>query len=215
MAHSKKRGSLDVICGSMFSGKSEELIRRINRATYAHLRVAAIKHSLDDRHTLEYVTSHNGNQIKAHPLNNANDLKTIIEKTPEKHLDVLGIDEVQFFSTEIVHTILSLVDQGVRVIAAGLDLDFRGVPFGCMPALLAVADTVTKLKAICVSCGNDAHFTQRLVNGLPAKYTDPIVLIGADEHYQARCRNCYIIDRHMHDDINTIMTIFKTHEHPV
>lgn len=185
-----KRGCLEVVCGSMFSGKSEELIRRLRRSEIAKLNVIAFKHSLDDRKATEYVISHNGSKIKAFAIG---DPKIMLDFVKDN--DVVGIDEVQFFSNEIVDIILKFIDEGKRVIVAGLDLDFRGVPFGCMPALLAFADKVTKLKAVCIECGGDAHFTQRIVNSAPAKFNDPIILVGAQESYQARCRNCYIIDQ--------------------
>ena len=185
-------GQLEVICGPMFSGKSEELMRRIRRAKIARQKVITFKHRLDDRHAIEYIVSHDGNRVEALPLDN---VQRILEIAQADYISVIGIDEAQFFSKEIVPIICSLIAHGKRVIVAGLDLDFRGAPFGCMPLLLAIADTVTKLKAICTECGDDAHFTQRLVNGNPAKYDDPIIMIGAQESYQARCRGCYIIDK--------------------
>lgn len=186
-----QRGILEVICGSMFSGKSEELIRRLKRAQLAKLHVLTFKHTLDDRTTREYVASHNGTLLKAIPIQKPQEILQFI--SPE--ILVVGIDEVQFFSQEIVNVVCELIHQNKRVLVAGLDLDFKGVPFGCMPLLMAIADSVTKLKAICMQCGKDAHFTQRLVNGRPARYDDPIVLIGAQESYQACCRTCHRIDR--------------------
>jgi thymidine kinase len=186
------KGSLEVICGSMFSGKSEELIRRLKRAQLAKQNVLVFKHSLDERTLLDYVVSHNGNKIKAIPIDNPSFISSLM--TPE--IDVIGIDEVQFFSREIVNIVCTLIDQSKRVIVAGLDLDFRQHPFGSVPLLLAIADNVTKLKAICMLCGSDAHFSQRLVDDHPAKYDDPTILVGAQESYQARCRNCYKIDKH-------------------
>lgn len=184
-------GALEVICGPMFSGKSEEMIRRIKRAELAKLNVIVFKHCLDDRTMLDYVVSHNGNKIKAIPVEHPN---TILTLTPS-NAHVVGIDEVQFFSSEILNIVCALVEQGKRVIVAGLDRDFKGKPFGPMPTLLAIADNVIKLKAICMDCGDEAPCTQRLVNGQPARYDDPIVLIGAQESYQARCRNCHLIDK--------------------
>ena len=184
------KGRLEVICGSMFCGKSEELIRRLRRSQIAQKNVLVFKHCLDNRTTLEHVVSHNGSKVRAFPVNNHKEILKLV--TPE--IDVVGIDEVQFFDPTIIATILELVDDNKRVIAAGLDLDFRGIPFGSIPPLLAMADSVLKLKAICIQCGNDAHFSQRLVNGEPAKYDDPVVMIGAEERYQARCRKCYKID---------------------
>lgn len=185
------KGSLEVICGSMFSGKSEELIRRVKRAQIAKQNVIVFKHSLDDRFTHEYIRSHSGNQFEAIPIENPSTILAVIEKD----IDVVGIDEVQFFDTSIINVVCTLIEAGKRVVAAGLDLDFRGVPFGPMPTLLAIADHTTKLKAICVECNNEAHFTQRLVNGRPAHFHDPIILVGAQEAYQARCRKCHVIDK--------------------
>lgn len=185
-------GSLEVICGPMFSGKSEELIRRLRRAEIARQQVVTFKSSLDNRSSLTHVVSHNGTQFSAHPI----DTLTLIKETAfAPHIDVIGIDEVQFFSLEIVTLLSDLIETGKRVIVAGLDLDFRGAPFGSMPLLLAIADKITKLKAICCVCGIDAHHTQRLVNGEPARFDDPTIMIGAQEAYQARCRLCYRIDK--------------------
>jgi thymidine kinase len=136
--------------------------------------------------------SHDGNRVQAVPFENAEQLITIANR---EKIDVIGIDEAQFFSKDIVPIICQLVNNGKRIIVAGLDLDFKGAPFGCMPLLLAIADKVLKLQAICTQCGHNAHYTQRLVNGKPAKFDDPIVLIGAQESYQARCRSCYSIDK--------------------
>ncbi len=176
----------------MFSGKSEELIRRLRRANIAKLNVAVFKHALDDRHTLESISSHDGNTITAYPTDNAQD---ILKHAQYANIEVVGIDEVQFFNQEVIPVICELVNRGKRVILAGLDLDFRGVPFGPVPTLLAIADSITKLQAICTKCGSDAHFTQRLVDNNPARYDDPIILVGAQEAYHARCRGCYSIDK--------------------
>lgn len=185
----KEAGSLEVICGSMFSGKSEELIRRLHRAQWAQLNVAVFKHFFDNRKSNEHIVSHNGTKLPAYALRNPQDI--FMHNTSEMH--VVGIDEVQFFSQDIIPIICALIDHGKRVIVAGLDLDFRGKPFGCMPTLLALADSITKLKAICIVCGQDAHFTQRLVNGNPARAQDPLILVGAQEAYQARCRVCHVV----------------------
>jgi thymidine kinase len=184
------KGSLEVICGSMFSGKSEELIRRVKRSQLAKLNVIVFKHSLDDRFTHEYIVSHNGNKFDAIPI----DSPSTILAVAERDIDVVGIDEIQFFDTSIISVVCSLIDAGKRVIVAGLDLDFRGLPFGPIPTLMAIADHTTKLKAVCMECGNEAHFTQRLVNGAPAHFHDPIIMVGAQEAYQARCRQCHVID---------------------
>jgi len=184
-------GKLEVVCGPMFSGKSEELIRRLRRAMIAKQRVIAFKHSLDNRQTVDDIASHDGRKTKAYAIDNIE----LIEKKITPDIEVVGIDEIQFFPYNIVTVIHTLVRKGKRVIVSGLDLDFRGLPFGCMPTLMALADSVTKLQAICTTCGKDAHFTQRMVNGKPAKYDDPTVVVGAQECYQARCRSCYIIDK--------------------
>lgn len=187
---SHHKGSLEVICGPMFSGKSEELIRRIKRAQLAKLTIAVFKHRFDDRSTLQHVRSHDGRLSPAHAVENPQQLFDII--TPETV--VVAIDEIQFFSNDIVPIVCQLIDAGKRVIVSGLDLDFKNKPFGCMPLLLAIADDVTKLKAICMDCGSEAQCTQRLVNGKPARFDDPLILVGAQEQYQARCRNCHSIN---------------------
>jgi thymidine kinase len=189
--NTENKGSLEVICGSMFSGKSEELIRRVKRSQLAKKQVIVFKHSLDQRQEIEYVTSHNGNKINAVPID---DPARILELISDD-IEVVGIDEIQFFSQDIVNVVCTLIEKGKRVITAGLDLDFKQIPFGPMPLLLAIADHITKLKAICIKCGKEAHFTQRLVNNEPATSTDQTIMIGAEEKYQARCRNCHIIDQ--------------------
>lgn len=182
-------GKLEIICGPMFSGKSEELIRRIRRAEFAKLPIQVFKHQFDQRTTINHIHAHSGGAITAIPVIQAEDI--------EKHLhpatQVIGIDEVQFFEPDITPYIARLIEKGKRIIAAGLDVDFRIQPFGCMPTLLAIADEITKLSAVCLICGSDARLTQRLVNGLPAQKNDPLVLIGAQECYQARCRSCHEI----------------------
>ncbi|TET33389.1 thymidine kinase [Candidatus Dependentiae bacterium] len=185
-------GSLELICGPMFSGKTEELIRRLRRAQIAKQKVAIFKHAIDNRYNIECVTSHNGVKLNAHAIDNS---IFIAEQTEQNNYKVVGIDEVQFFSNDIITTICDLIDNGTRVIAAGFDLDFRGVPFGPMPTLLAIADKVTKLQAICTSCGDEAMYTQRFTNNKPAKYNEPLILIGAEESYTARCRDCHMIDK--------------------
>lgn len=186
------QGILEVICGPMFSGKSEELIRRLRRARIARQTTITFKPSIDHRYGLTYVTSHDGSKVDARPLH---DVKEVIAMVHETNATVIGFDEAQFFCQDLVGVVCQLINDNKRVLVAGLDLDFRGAPFGCMPLLLAIADKVTKLQAICTQCGHDAHFTQRLVNGAPAKYDDPIIMVGAQEAYQARCRGCYEIDK--------------------
>ena len=187
-----KKGSLEIICGPMFSGKSEELIRRLRRAKIAKQRVTVFKPKLDTRRRLDKVTSHNGNHIEATPVD---EVDHILMQVIDAQIQVVGIDEVQFFPHAIIPIICQLIDAGKRVLVAGLDLDFRSIPFGPIPILLAIADQITKLQAICTLCGNDAHHTQRLVNHQPAQFDDPIIQVGAQEAYQARCRDCYVIDK--------------------
>jgi len=188
----QSQGTLEVICGPMFSGKSGELIRRLDRAKLAKLNVLTCKHCIDDRYMIECVVTHDGKKLEARAVENVDD---ILKFGLTEETDVIGVDEGQWFDNQFVSVVCRLIDAGKRVIVAGLDLDFRGVPFGCMPTLLAIADNVTKLRAVCCICGADAHFTQRLVNDNPAKYNDPVVLVGAQEMYQARCRNCHAIDK--------------------
>lgn len=183
----QQRGHIELICGSMFSGKTEELIRRLRRAVIARQQVQVFKPALDDRYHGEKVTSHNGLNFEAQPVSYAEEVSERL--VPET--TVVAIDEVQFFDDDVVALCESLADQGLRVICAGLDTDFRGAPFGPMPALMARAEHVDKLHAICVVCGNEASRTQRLIDGRPAAYDDPIVLVGAAEVYEARCRQCH------------------------
>jgi thymidine kinase len=168
----------------MYSGKSEELIRRLRRAQIAKQKVLVFKPAIDDRYCIENIVSHNGSKLKAIHIAHAKDILEYIEQDTQ----VVGIDEVQFFDDEVVQICKKLADKGVRVIAAGLDMDFRGEPFGPTPALLAIAEFADKLSAICMTCGEPAHRTQRLINGMPANYSDPIILVGATESYEARCR---------------------------
>ncbi|ARA98260.1 thymidine kinase [Geobacillus thermodenitrificans] len=178
-------GWLEVICGSMFSGKSEELIRRIRRAQFAKQEVKVFKPTIDNRYSEDAVVSHNGNSVIAIPVATPAELFRYISATT----DVVAIDEVQFFSDDIIDVVQTLADRGYRVIAAGLDQDFRGEPFGPVPALMAIAESVTKLQAVCTVCGSPASRTQRLINGAPASYDDPIILVGASEAYEPRCRH--------------------------
>jgi thymidine kinase len=186
---SQHRGRIELICGSMFSGKTEELIRRMRRVGIAKQKVQVFKPAIDTRYETEKVTSHNGLNIEARPVESAQDILTTV--APET--DVVAIDEVQFFEHAIVDVCEKLAEQGKRVICAGLDMDFRGVPFGPMPDLMARAEKVSKLHAICVICGEDASRTQRLIGGQPAAYDDPVVLVGAAEVYEARCRQCHAV----------------------
>lgn len=185
------KGILEVICGPMFSGKSEELIRRLRRAKIAQQNVISFNPHIDTRTALHTIASHNGASLEAITISDPLTIPTHITTD----IEVVGIDEVQFFSPEIINVVFDLVEQGKRVIVTGLNLDFKGVPFGTIPTFMAIADTVTKLSAICIICGADAYLSQRIVDGTPAKYDDPIVKPGAQEAYQARCRSCHIIDK--------------------
>ncbi len=185
------KGKLEVISGSMFSGKSEELIRRIRRADYAQMKISVFKHTVDDRMSIDYINTHSGDKFKAIALEKPDDIRHFV--TEETQL--IAIDEVQFFTMDIIPIILEMVENGKKVIAAGLDLDFRGVPFGPIPPLMAIADNITKLTAVCMTCGKDGHYSQRLIDGRAAKFDDPIIMVGAQDVYQARCRDCFIIDK--------------------
>jgi len=175
----------------MFSGKTEELIRRLRRAEIARQRVQVFKPDIDSRYASSAIASHSGLKIEAIPVTGCSEIRSLL--APD--VDVVAIDEVQFFSREIVGLCNELADQGKRVICAGLDMDFRGEPFGPIPELLAIAEQVDKLHAICVICGHPASRTQRLIEGVPACYEDPIVLVGAMEVYQARCREHHEVPR--------------------
>jgi thymidine kinase len=177
-------GSIEVITGSMFCGKTEETIRRLRRATIAKQKVQVFKPKIDKRYSEKKVTSHAGHNFDATPISNASEI--LDHLTPET--TVVAIDEVQFFDDEIIPIAQELADKGIRVIIAGLDMDFRGEPFGPVPILMSKAEKVDKLHAICVICGDEASRTQRLVDGKPARYDDPVVIVGAAELYEARCR---------------------------
>ncbi len=182
-----KRGSIELICGSMFSGKTEELIRRLRRAVIAKQQVEVFKPVIDTRYHNARVTSHNGADFEARPVDTPADIVSLLNPGTT----VVAIDEVQFFEPGIIDLCEQLAEEGKRVICAGLDTDFRGVPFGPMPDLMARAEDVDKLHAICVVCGEEASRTQRLINGEPAAFDDPVVLVGAAEVYEARCRQCH------------------------
>ncbi len=180
-------GWIEVICGSMFSGKTEELIRRVRRAQIAQQKVQVFKPAIDTRYANREVASHNGVQWKASPVEDITQLRALIEPDTA----VIALDEVQFFGDDVVVLCEELACQGRRIIVTGLDMDFRGEPFGPMPSLMARAEQVSKLQAICVVCGGPASRTQRIINGQPAAYDDPVILVGADEAYEARCRGCH------------------------
>ena len=171
-------GWIETITGSMFSGKSEELIRRLRRGIYAKQKVVVFKPAIDDRYHKEAINISTAQEILNHKLEEVN---------------VIGIDEVQFFEDDIVNIVEKLAENGHRVIVAGLDMDFRGEPFKPMPKLLAVSEHITKLQAVCSVCGSPSSRTQRLINGEPAKVDDPIILVGANESYEPRCRAHHIV----------------------
>lgn len=182
-------GWIETITGSMFSGKSEELIRRLRRGINAKQKVIVFKPAIDDRYHKEKVVSHDGNEIEAINISTS---REVLNQDLD-NVDVIGIDEVQFFDGEIVNIVEQLAKNGHRVVVAGLDMDFRGEPFEPMPKLLAVSEQVTKLQAVCAVCGSPSSRTQRLINGEPAKIDDPIILVGANESYEPRCRAHHIV----------------------
>ena len=174
------KGSIEVICGSMFSGKTEELIRRMKRALFAKQKVEIFKPALDTRYSEENIVSHNQNVIPCTPVENSGNILLL-----SGDRDVIGIDEAQFFDESLPEVCTKLANQGIRVIVAGLDMDFRGKPFGTIPALCSIADDVTKVHAICVECGSLALHSYRLVKN------ENLVLLGEKDEYQPLCRNCY------------------------
>jgi thymidine kinase len=184
-------GRVEVIAGSMFSGKTEELIRRLRRAKIARQEIRVFKPSLDIRFGKEKLASHSGAEFEATPVEIAGEILNLADEGTT----VVGIDEAQFFGNEITDVVQVLANRGVRTIVAGLDTDFRGEPFGPMPVLMAQAEEVDKLYAICIVCGDAASRTQRLIDGQPAHYNDPIVIVGASELYEARCRAHHEVPR--------------------
>jgi thymidine kinase len=184
-------GRVEVITGSMFSGKSEELIRRLRRAEIARQKIQVFKPSIDTRFSESKVTSHAGTQFEATPISSAADLLPLLDSDTT----VVAIDEAQFFDPEISSIVQDLAGRGLRVLVAGLDTDFRGEPFGPMPVLMAQAERVDKVNAICMVCGDPASRTQRLINGAPAHYDEPVVVVGASELYEARCRQHHEVPR--------------------
>lgn len=188
MLHEHSSGSIELVCGSMFSGKTEELLRRIRRAEIARRRVQIFKPHIDARYGLQRVASHNG--VAREDVVVVATAAAILEQL-QAETHVVAIDEIQFFDWSVADICTKLADDGRRVIAAGLDQDFRGEPFGPMPLLMALAERVDKLQAICVCCGAPASRTQRLIDGRPARYDDPIILVGGSESYEARCRQCH------------------------
>jgi thymidine kinase len=184
-----KGGWIELICGSMFSGKTEELIRRVRRAEIARQRVQVFKPAIDTRYSESRVWSHDGLNCEAEAIDTS---AGILQKL-RPDTTVVAIDEVQFLDSGVAEIARQLANKGLRVIAAGLDLDFRGEPFGVVPELMAEAEMVDKLHAICVACGAPASRTQRLINGQPANYGDPVIMVGAKEVYEARCRDCHAV----------------------
>lgn len=185
-------GWIEVIAGVMFSGKSEELMRRVRRATIARKRVQVFKSHLDDRYAgLHTVASHDGRTHEAIPVDSAAQIAQRLDPMAQ----VVAVDEVQFLDAGIVALATALAEKGRRVLLAGVDTDFRGEPFGAMPQLLAVAESVTKLHAICVRCGNPASRNQRLIDGEPARWDSPTIMVGAAQSYEARCRACHRVVR--------------------
>lgn len=187
----QKDGWIEVITGPMFAGKTEELLRRVKRLEYAKKNIVVFKPLIDNRYAENEVVSHNKNRTRSVNISLAKEIFDYVDKETE----VVAIDEIQFLDEEAVKIVEYLASRGVRVIVSGLDKEFRGEPFSFMPKLLAIAEYVTKLTAVCVKCGAPATRTQRIVNGKPAKYNDPIVLIGAEESYEARCRSCHKVYR--------------------
>ena len=185
-------GWIEVVAGVMFSGKSEELLRRVRRATIARKRVQVFKSLLDDRYGGLYrVSSHDGRSAEAIPVDSSQQIALRIDPGAQ----VVAIDEAQFLDAGVVALATSLAERGRRVLLAGTDTDFRGEPFGSMPQLMAVAEVVTKLHAICVLCGSPASRNQRLIDGRPAPYDSPTIMVGGTESYEARCRACHQVPR--------------------
>jgi len=192
MYHGARPGWIEVIAGVMFAGKSEELIRRVRRAVIARRRVQVFKSHLDDRYgSIQSVSTHDGREIEAHAVDSAAEIFRLVRPDTE----IVAIDEAQFLDAEIPVVASALAARGIRVVLAGTDTDFRGEPFGPMGELLCVAESVTKLQAICVVCGDLATRNQRLVDGRPARYDSPTILVGGRESYEARCRHCHRVPR--------------------
>ncbi len=179
--HQKRNGWVEIICGSMFSGKTEELIRRLNRAIIAKQKVEIFKPAIDVRYDEENVVSHDKSSIKSTPVQTASQILLLVSD-----VDVIGIDEAQFFDKELAHVCNLLANEGIRVIVAGLDMDYLGKPFGPIPSLMATAEYVTKVHAICMQCGNLAQYSHRIIED------DNLVLLGETDNYVPLCRKCYV-----------------------
>ena len=184
-------GGVEVITGSMFSGKTDELIRRLRRARIARQTIQVFKPIIDTRFQLEKVTSHAGTEFEATPVRSAAEIVQLLQSDTT----VVAIDEAQFFDSGRRQVVQEIANREVRVLVAGLDTDFRGEPFGPMPELMALAERVDKLHAICMVCGDEASRTQRLIDGRPARFDDPVVVVGASEMYEARCRTHHDVPR--------------------
>lgn len=189
MYNQYREGWIEVICGCMFAGKTEELIRRINVLSYARKNILVFKPKIDDRYSTTEIASHAGSKVPCIVISEAKEILNHVNYDT----DVVAIDEVQFFDEDVVDICEYLANSGLRVMVAGLDKDFRGEPFGVLPDLLTRAEFVTKLTAVCAKCGAPATRTQRIINGKPASFNDPIVLVGAKEAYEPRCRHCHEI----------------------
>lgn len=184
-----KKGWVEVICGPMFAGKTEELIRRVKRMEYAHKNYMIFKPAIDNRYSESEIVSHNKKSLKAINISHGSDIKRHLKENTQ----AIVIDEVQFFDASMLKYVMEFAKLGYRVICAGLDTDFRGEPFGVIGQIMAVAENVTKLTAICDVCGDVATKTQRIIDGKPAFYNDPTILVGANDSYCARCRNHHIV----------------------
>ena len=196
--HGARSGWIEVIAGVMFSGKSEELIRRVRRAIIGKKKVQVFKSHLDDRYSgVGSISSHDGRSVEAVPV----DSSLQIAQQLNGFADVVAIDEAQFLDAGVVDLATSLAERGIRVILAGTDTDFRGEPFGAMPQLMAIADLVDKLHAICVVCGGPASRNQRLIEGKPARFDSPTIMVGGHESYEARCRHCHQVPRRDEDQV--------------
>lgn len=187
MYHKYQDGYVEVISGCMFAGKTEELLRRIRVLSYGKQKIQLFKPLIDNRYEEDMVVSHNGTKHQSIQIQNAKDILNYIDEDSE----IVAIDEVQFFDKDIVKVVDKLADNGIRVMVAGLDLDFRGEPFGVMPELITKAEFVVKLTAVCTKCGAPGTRSQRNINGQPADYYDPVIMVGASESYEAVCRHCH------------------------
>ncbi|HZJ86441.1 MAG TPA: thymidine kinase [Erysipelotrichaceae bacterium] len=189
MYHNYQDGFVEVISGCMFAGKTEELLRRIRVLSYGNQKIQLFKPMIDNRYDENKVVSHAGNSMESTLVKNA---KGILENL-DPDTKIVAVDEIQFFDDEINMVIDKLADSGIRVMVAGLDMDFRGEPFGVMPMLMTKAEFVTKLTAVCTRCGAPGTRSQRIINGKPADYYDPIIMVGASESYEAVCRHCHTV----------------------